>query len=548
MLRFLFIFCLYLAFVIAFQWIGGAYSSELGGHPDEPSHYVTGLMVRDYLESSDWQHPGKFAAEFYAHYPKVAIGHWPPLFYSIEAIWMLLFSSSRASVMIMMALLTSALAYIIQITASKYFDRTLGFACGLSIIPLPLIHAFSKMVMTEILVSILVFCAALSLIRFLETQKWHFSLIFGFSAALAILSKGTAVALALLPLIALILMRKYRMIKSISFWIAPIVVILLCAPFYISTLQMVQNGWVYSTPDIHFTLRAIPYYFHALFHCVVPVSAIFILIGLFYYLFIPYVKNRTEARWCVLAALPVSVLLFHFFIPCGFERRHLIVAIPALMILMAAGINVIVNKLNKIFPWLFAKTTIIVIILGITVLSSIPNWQRKSWDGFGRAAQELLSLPQFANSIFLISSDPTGEGIFISEVAMREIRPGHIVLRGSKVLSQSKWGGANHRVLFDNPAQLMEFLDSQPVGLVLLDNSVPVEDQLPEHELLSSTIAGFSDKWERIFSFNVIRNSAFSQGGIVVYRLRGHEQRPIRPIVIDMEKMLGRKIVLSPGS
>ena len=29
----------------------GAYHAEFGSHPDEAAHYVTGLMVRDYLAS-----------------------------------------------------------------------------------------------------------------------------------------------------------------------------------------------------------------------------------------------------------------------------------------------------------------------------------------------------------------------------------------------------------------------------------------------------------------------------------------------------------------
>ena len=64
------------AFDVAFLWqlFAGAYGSEFGGHPDEAGHYVTGLMVRDYVATGFPGSPMKFAGEYYRHYPKVALG------------------------------------------------------------------------------------------------------------------------------------------------------------------------------------------------------------------------------------------------------------------------------------------------------------------------------------------------------------------------------------------------------------------------------------------------------------------------------------------
>ena len=55
-----------LAFDLAFAWQrrAGAYSSELGGHPDEAGHYVSGLMAHDYLAHGIYNSPLKFAEEF----------------------------------------------------------------------------------------------------------------------------------------------------------------------------------------------------------------------------------------------------------------------------------------------------------------------------------------------------------------------------------------------------------------------------------------------------------------------------------------------------
>src|SRR5438874_11144897 len=88
-------FAALLGFVVTLQVLGGAYASGFGGYPDEPAHLVTSLMVRDFLANLDFRRPWQFAQQYYFHYPKVAIGHWPPMFYGALGIWLLLFGASR---------------------------------------------------------------------------------------------------------------------------------------------------------------------------------------------------------------------------------------------------------------------------------------------------------------------------------------------------------------------------------------------------------------------------------------------------------------------
>ena len=43
------LFSFYFICVVLLQWRGNAYRSELGGTSDEPAHFITALMVRDYI-------------------------------------------------------------------------------------------------------------------------------------------------------------------------------------------------------------------------------------------------------------------------------------------------------------------------------------------------------------------------------------------------------------------------------------------------------------------------------------------------------------------
>src|SRR5947209_3781016 len=72
-------FTLLLGLTIALQALGGAWKAEFSGYPDEPAHFVTGLMIRDYIASGFPGSPVKFAENYYLHYPKVAFGMWGPL-------------------------------------------------------------------------------------------------------------------------------------------------------------------------------------------------------------------------------------------------------------------------------------------------------------------------------------------------------------------------------------------------------------------------------------------------------------------------------------
>ena len=96
--------CVFLGFAVTLQALSGAYAVDFAGNPDEPAHYVTGVMVRDYLAAFPWQPPMTFARNFYSHYPIVAIGHWPPMFYVVQAAWTLPFGVSRLSVLLLMAM------------------------------------------------------------------------------------------------------------------------------------------------------------------------------------------------------------------------------------------------------------------------------------------------------------------------------------------------------------------------------------------------------------------------------------------------------------
>ncbi len=68
MLRIGSVFCVALALTVFLQWRGNAYAAEWSFNTDEPAHYVTGLLVHDYLTEGFPHNPRAFADNVYVHY------------------------------------------------------------------------------------------------------------------------------------------------------------------------------------------------------------------------------------------------------------------------------------------------------------------------------------------------------------------------------------------------------------------------------------------------------------------------------------------------
>ncbi len=126
--------------------------------------------------------------------------------------------------------------------------------------------------------------------------------------------------------------------------------------------------------------------------------------------------------------------------------------------------------------------------------------------------------------------------MLISETARREKRPGHIILRASKMIASSGWMGENYRLLYKSPEELMHFLGRVPVGVLVLDQSDPREHS----RLLLQTMENYPERWTLMSTRK--REGGEGAGEILVYRQQGQADKTRNPIQIDMRRSLGRFI------
>jgi hypothetical protein len=517
----------FFALALLLQWLAGAYRAELSGHPDEPAHYVTGLMVHDYLKTWPPAPPVKFAGDFYLHYPKTALGHWPPFFYLLQAAWTLLFSISRTSVLVLMALLAALLAASLYRLVAAEYGKPAGLACGALLLLLPTVQEFAAMVMTEIPVALLCLWATLRFARFMQSGRWQDSVWFAIWASLAIMTKGSGLALALLPPLAMLLGRRLDLVRTKANWLAAAVVAAGCGPWYAFTFDMQQNGWVESAGQ-EFFVRSFPFNADATLHLVGPAVLACALLGLAVKVVLPWFRRRVEPKWAALAALAAGVFVFQSLVPASLDIRHLVTLAPPLVAFAAAGIAWLAGRLRWVRLPVRARaaalSAAVALLFAFQTFAIPPKIDRRLAD----LAIDVLARPEFAHAVILVSSQWDGEGIFISEMAMRERRPGHIILRASKMLSDARWSGLDYRLRFPDAAAVMRYLERVPVAVLIMDGTRGRIDKLHHHQL-EQVLRDYAPRWQPVGRYPKDGRPRVPGQDVRVYRLLGADTAPAAP-------------------
>ena len=535
-----FVFLVLFSLALVLSRVNGAFRGEFGASPDEAAHYVTGLMFHDYFAGMHYLSPVKFAENYYVRYPKVAIGHWPPVFYLIQAIWTTLFSVSHTSLMFLMAALAALLGLTLYWMLAPEFGGVIAFSASLVFLALPVAQAQTGVVMADVPLALFTLLAAVFFGRFLDTERSVDAVAFGILAAFAIMTKGSALALALLPPVAILLTRKWRLLRRPSLWASAAIILLLCGPWYFWTTRLLHGAWVQDGPSFSYFLGALRFYGLHSVHITGWGVSILGAIG-----FIVKLRSISDSAqhggfWAAMVGLLCGFFVLLSISPTGLQDRLLLPAIPAAIGFAVAGLVFLgqrlqVDRFKPVFLGLG--------LLGLFVATGFARPQQQP-HGFGAAAQFLVSQPQFRNSVMLISSDAVGEGMFISEVAMCERRPGHVVLRASKVLAEEQWNGEHYRSLFTTPQQILDYLHSVPVKVVVIDNSIP-KDLLQEHEkLLKETITASSSDWKLLGSYQVWGRGHDNPDSVQVY-VYTHDMEGVRGEVhIDMQSTLNKSLTL----
>lgn len=506
---------LLLALTAAFAWRGGALAGEFGDAPDEAGHFVTGLMVRDYLVSGHWSDPMGFARTYYDHYPKVALGHWPPMFYVAEAAWTVIAGPSRASVILLLCSITAATGLLLYARLREPAGRVVSLGLAVALIALPLVRRLTGMVMPEMLVALFTLAALLAFERYLRKPGWKWSALFGALAAMTVMTKGNGWALGLVPPISVLFLRRFELLRRPTFWLPAAMMLVLCAPWFILTRHISHP----SPTTSDFMTVAARLYASSLVGLGGGLLLALAAVGFIGRVVAPWRSGRADTLCAVHGACLISVLGFHCLINCGLEPRYLLPAAPSLLVLAAAGLDLcarrLVTQATAIGPARLAM--MVCLLVSIHLLAQRPR--AGGVRGLAAVADTLTNSQAALKNGLMISSDPVGEGAFIAQIALREQRPGRRILRADKILADSNWDARVYRNRFETPAQVLEQLVAAKVKMLVVDSSIPRRNRLPHHQQIKQVITDFPERWQEIGAYAATRDGKCVANALKVYRL-----------------------------
>lgn len=499
-------------------------------------------MIHDYLKTGIGKPPLPFAENYYVHYPKVAIGVWPPVFHTTAALWMIVFSRTHTALLLFVACQCALCATAIALLARRLIPPLAATAVGGMMILLPAFQDACGMMMVDIFLTLMQLWALFRMIEFFRSGSMKAAVLWGMVTALAMLTKGNANSLAICGVIMLLLTRRFSLLKCLPIYVATSIVIIFGLPWQFLSLRMFGNA----VPMATFSFArswAIFFGYTAILAERLSVPILVIAAAGLLTVLVPLFFERRLTQPSVdavaAASLLLAILVFHCISPTPPDDRYMIPALPLLLLFAALGIRwlstavPVLNLLPK-----FAAATIVFFCLGWFARTTFA-FSRKPEIGFDKTAAS-LSPARVTDEVVLICSDSFGEGAFITSMALDDpSRIEHVVLRGSKILSENPWFLGNYHPNFANSTELENYFEQTPVDAIVVDESRHLWE--PDFALLTQTIQDNSSKWLLSLELNEIGDRRH----IRLYRWNGADHSKLkRSVRVRMPFTLGRDLVL----
>ena len=510
--RALIVFGMFVLLVWTKQHFAGASSAAFGAFPDEPAHFVGGLMFHDYLSNSSWKDPIGYVRDYHLHLPFFALGVWPPLFYAIEGVWMEVFGERRESILWLVAAIAAALATALYRVLEKQFDVGTAVAGGAMFLLVPVVQWSECVVMADLICSLFAVIAILFFARFMDRRRWFDSALFGCFAGLALLTKNSTYFLVLVPVFVIPAARRWDLLRTRALWIAPVVVACLYLPWLVISRPFLLLGIRgLELPDFWGIQRQ---YLVTLWR---QTSFLLLLAAIGAGYLITSKRPIRPIAMCMLAVIPaISIGIFVAKVPV--QDRLLIVSYVAVIFLACECLAAFLRTWKR-------QVVLLACLLAFGVLS---------WGQFTRPpVNHLRGAVAFlqardGNHPGAVLAPSSGEGPWIAEIAQSEAkRPLRIVLRPTKVFGDENWNGTNWHPFYTSAADLRAFFDRVPMKYCIL--APPAAGRsYPHEQMLEYVMAANPEQWRLIYS---------GEGGFRVYE-NAHWTPESEPAVLNEVKRL----------
>lgn len=477
------LFAAMLGVCLALQIHAGAYGADIAGDPDEPAHAVTSLLVRDYLAQDLGGNPLRFAREMYAHYPKVAFGHWPPLFYLAEGMWSLIFGRTRLAMLPFVAVCGAALlesVFLLLWRHASFAAACVGVAavCGVT----PLQDVLMK-IRPDMLLALLVLWGALAAGEWMQRpSRRHAAAAVAFLVASMLVHQRGAV-LVFVPFLLLPFCPPRSLRAAVLWAIAGVGVVageIVAHRFHITSALSAEN----LRTSLHFMGTKLP---GSAGPCILLLAPLGCVLA-----FRAGRDGRTgRGFWRTMLALVLSGPAFQLVAPVFWEERYMVPSLVAAAVLAGGGAHWLLTLLARRVAWPWLPGAVVVLAF-VGVGAEVAREPAKPSFGYrGLVERGLLS----GVPVALIAGDYTHEGDLIAEASFADPHRTRTVLRATRFLASSNWSGWDLALRFRTPEEVLAALDESRVTLIAIQPTR--EFDLPEIDQLRRAVTLQGSGWRQ---------------------------------------------------
>jgi 4-amino-4-deoxy-L-arabinose transferase-like glycosyltransferase len=438
--------------------VTGAWTAGFSG-ADEPAHFLNSWFVASYVRDALGENPLAYATEFYLHYPKISIGHWPPAYYGLLApLWWVAAPTPAAAFAV--NLLVSALPALgVAALLLRLEGRLAALLGALLWAATPIALEGQAFFMLDQALAACAIAALIAWLAFTERQAWTRISLFAGLAALGILIKGNGWVIPIAAGLHLAFTGRWDLLRSGKLWAGAAAGAALVGPWYAATAGIAGDGFNYA-PGLDYAIEALLFNLQALIANAGILGLMLAAAGAGMCWRAPAIPA------CV--SLILATLVLQSLVPVDLDARYMAPALPALIVLIVAG-AASVGRLVPAGPLAVAAALSLLLLLpGAAHLSA-----REAKAGLRMEEAAALASGQDA---WVVDGGSGAEGAFIAAMAVRDPALQRYSVRASKLLAESDFMGSTYTLKFRGPQQVSSELRRLGIGGVVVAARPGVEE------------------------------------------------------------------------
>ncbi len=498
-------------------------------HPDAPSHALNGVFYKDMIEEGGFLHPKSYAERYYVQYPSLTVGMYPPVFYTIEAVFFKVFGVSPLVARLAVLFFTLLGVNVFLLLCRLWFPLWLSVVGSIMYLLQPATLFGQRNVMLEMPALAMSLIALYCLYVGTEGDSSCALFLTPLFMALAFLTKQNTIFLLPIWFVWVMVRRKSSLIKSGHFMLGVLVGMIILMPWLMINLTVGRYYVVaFAFQGYHVWPNLLYYFRHSSEILSYPIIVLFILSVILSV----KCKNHEGYRFALLwgCSVLLSLLLMEYT-----EPRYAMFLIPALIILSMHVIWFVKESFSSFFQRRHVYSIVIIVLICLH-LNPQKIWGGPYLQGFDQAqAADFVVKDLDCVSVLY---DGYFNGNFIFHVRSHDKDRRLFIFRASKVIFSTKMLlELGYNELINESSEFYDVLSRYSIKYIVQE----------EADLMNTPANRRLRQWMQEPEFRLVKKCSISSrglnglGSLLVYEYLDYEAKPIREVELDMP-MLGRKI------